>query len=119
MSLPEKLYHATYLPRLEQIELEGLHGNSGNKNWDDSKPGVVYLANSRDVAESYAETSDTVDEALLGKIVVLEINTDNLDLLLLQKDPNVIDGQDTFVYHGNIAPKHISVVPEKAKTLKP
>ena len=102
----ESLYHATYKPLLGSIKINGL-GATSRTNWEDSKPGVVYLAYDPDVAESYAETSERVPEEWLDQIVVLKINTSNLDPSKLLSDKNVIDGQDTLEYHGIIPPENI------------
>jgi hypothetical protein len=102
----EFLYHATYEPLLGSIKTKGL-GVTSETNWEDSKPGVVYLALDPLVAESYAETSERVPEEWLDQIVVLKIRTSNLDSNKLFSDENVIDGQDTLEYHGVIPPENI------------
>ena len=61
-NIPEKLYHATYLPFLDSIKATGL-GKTENKMWNDSKAGVVYLSNDPWVAESYAETYEWLDKS--------------------------------------------------------
>ena len=98
------LYHATYRPLLKSIKLNGLGGaGSERKKWSDSKPGVVYLATSPEVAESYAESSDEVREEWLDEIVILKINTATLDQTKLMLDQNVQDNAgDTLEYHGVI-----------------
>ena len=106
----EYLYHATYEPHIAKIMAEGLHGNSGNKNWEDSKPNVVYLSEHPEVAESYAEASENVPEHYLDQIKVLRILKKNLNPKLLHQDSNVIDGDSTFEYHGNIHPNHLEVI---------
>ena len=103
-----KLYHATYKPRLKSIMTSGL-GAKHFHNWEDSKPGVIYLADQPYVAESYAEEAELIPESYLDKIVILEIDSDDLDLSLLFNDQNVIDGDSTFEYHGIIAPEYISI----------
>jgi len=102
----EFLYHATYEPLMDSIRAKGL-GATGRTNWEDSKPGVVYLAYDPDVAESYAETSERVPEEWLDQIVVLKIRASNLDSSKLFSDENVIDGQDTLEYRGVIPPENI------------
>tara|TARA_R110002051_G_scaffold306004_2_gene376350 strand:- start:3286 stop:3660 length:375 start_codon:yes stop_codon:yes gene_type:complete len=102
----EYLYHATYEPLLGSIIENGL-GATGRTNWEDSKPGVVYLALDPLVSESYAETSERVPEEWLGQIVVLKIKTSNLESSKLFSDGNVLDGNDTLEYHGVIPPEHI------------
>lgn len=107
IELPEFLYHATYRPLLKKIEQEGLGGKSSKKKWSDSKKGVVYLALDPYVAESYAESVDIdefdLPEDWLDKIVILKINTSNLDRNKFNIDQNVLDNQgDTLEYDGII-----------------
>ena len=108
--IPEKLYHATYKPFLKSIQLSGL-GNTTNKMWTDSKQGVVYLATDPWVAESYAEESEWLDEVndpdyYLDNIIILEINTEEIDSNKLYVDKNVLLDDDeenaTWEYHGTI-----------------
>ena len=95
------LYHATYKPLIKSIKKFGLGGGEYKSNWEDSK-NVVYLATDPDIAESYAESSDYVDEDWLDQIILLSVLINDLDLDLLKRDENVIDGGDTFEYHGVI-----------------
>lgn len=107
--IPKKLYHATYLPFLNSIKASGL-GNTKNKMWTDSKTGVVYLAKDPWIAESYAEESEWLDYKedvyeYLDNIVILEIDTDKLDVNNLYRDENILPGDDEvigFEYHGII-----------------
>lgn len=108
--IPEKLYHATYKQFLKSIQQDGL-GNTKNKMWEDSKSGVVYLANDPWVAESYAETSEWVDEQedpdiYLDNIIILEIDTSKLDTDKLEIDKNVLLDEEeenaTWEYYGVI-----------------
>jgi len=105
------LYHATYRPLLKSIRKTGLGGiGSEKKKWPDSKPGVVYLATTPNVAESYAETSDEVKEEWLDEIIILKIDSSQLDPTRLFLDNNVQDNNgDTLEYHGVIPPKAISL----------
>ena len=102
------LYHATYQKHLPSILQWGLGGapKMPKRNYEDSRRGVVYLATSADVAVSYAETSDLVPEKWLDEIVVLRIDSTQLDSALLLGDANVLldPGQvgDTLEYHGPI-----------------
>lgn len=102
---PDILYHATYKPLLKSIQEKGL-GNTKQTYWQDSKPGVVYLATSEEVAESYAEANEQCPEEWLDQIVVLKIKTSDLDKNALCVDQNVIldenDLPETFEYHGII-----------------
>ena len=100
------LYHATYAPLLDSIRKNGL-GATGRTNWEDSRKGVVYLAKTPEVAESYAETSETVPEEWLDQIVILKIDKSRLNPDRLFADQNVIDGDDTLEYHGIISPENI------------
>jgi hypothetical protein len=97
------LYHATYKPLIKNIKKFGLGGNpKQRKNWEDSK-NVVYLADDPDVAESYAEESELVNEDWLDEIVMFKIDINNLDSNSLKNDANVRnDDQSTFEYHGVI-----------------
>ncbi len=100
---PQFLYHATYRPLLKSIRQHGLGGDKAQAKWEDSKPGVVYLARDPDVAESYAESSDVVPDEWLDQIVVLKIDASKLDHSKLMTDQNVLDNQgDTLEYHGVI-----------------
>ena len=103
--VPDMLYHATYNALLPLIKRDGLDTRKAALAWEDSKPGIVYLANAPNVAESYAETADEVsDEIYDSGIVVLEIPTKGLDISKLHDDRNVRGNapSDTFEYHGQI-----------------
>ena len=99
----EYLYHATYRPLLKSIRSHGLGGDKAQAKWEDSKPGVVYLAIDPNVAESYAESSDVVPEDWLDEIVIIKIAASKLDQSRLFIDQNVQDNAgDTLEYHGVI-----------------
>lgn len=101
---PQFLYHATYRPLLRNIKKKGL-GNTKRKFWQDSVPGVVYLAIDPDIAQSYAEANDFCNQDWLDQIVILKIKTSDLDRdkLSIDKNVRVEDGQaTTFEYHGII-----------------
>ena len=109
-NIPEKLYHATYKPFLKSIQQKGL-GSTKRKMWSDSKPGVVYLADDPWVAESYAETSEWVDDQedpdkYLDNIIILEVDPSKLDSTKIFIDRNVLldEGEEnaTWEYHGVI-----------------
>lgn len=108
-NLPDYLYHATYKPFLNSILSKGL-GNTKRKMWSDSKgKGVVYLADDPDVAISYAENAEWLDEVedydkYADNIVVLKISTSTLNPDSFFRDENVLEGSSTFEYHG-IIPK--------------
>jgi hypothetical protein len=97
------LYHATYKPLLKRIKDEGLDTTKSKKAWEDSKPGLVYLAKDKDVAGSYAEASDMVPDSWLDNIVVLHIDANKLDRSKLSVDKNVQGNEgDTLEYAGVI-----------------
>jgi hypothetical protein len=97
------LYHATYKPLLRSIKLHGLDNTKSKRVWDDSKIGYVYLAKDKEVATSYAESSDNVPESYLDDIVILHIDATKLDNSKLSIDKNVIDNVgDTLEYNGVI-----------------
>ena len=109
-NIPEKLYHATYKSFLKSIQQKGL-GNTKRKMWSDSKTGVVYLADDPWVAESYAETSEWVDDQedpdkYLDNIIILEVDPSKLDSTKIFIDRNVLldEGEEnaTWEYHGVI-----------------
>jgi len=102
--VPAMLYHATYKSLLPSIKKAGLDTRKSALAWEDSKPGIVYLANDPDVAESYAEAAEEVsDEIYDSGIVILKIPVKDLDMSKLHDDRNVLeDDSDTYEYHGQI-----------------
>lgn len=109
--IPAFLYHATYKPLLKRIKSEGLNTKNVKQLWTDSKPGIVYLAKTKDIAESYAETNDIVPDEWLDQIVVLRINTKNLNKLNFNIDRNVINNNgDTIEYHGVISASNFEII---------
>jgi hypothetical protein len=102
--IPEFFYHATYRALLPSIKATGLDTREASLAWEDSKPGIVYLANDPGVAESYAEAAEEVsDEIYDSGIVILKIASKNLDISKLKDDSNVLeDNSDTYEYHGQI-----------------
>ena len=107
VDVPKYLYHATFKPLLKKIKYEGLGGTSAKQLWDDSKKGVVYLALDPNVAYSYAETvfdeNDDIPESWEKKIIILVIDTENLNKDKFYLDTNVLDNEgDTVEYHGII-----------------
>lgn len=108
-----KLYHATYSKLLRKIKKTGFLGNSPYKLWSDSNNRYVYLADDPDEAFSYAETAlDEIENERLydmledDDIVILEIDSSNLDLSKLQKDTNNLGGT-TYQYEGVIPIEYI------------
>jgi hypothetical protein len=97
------LYHATYKPLLKKIKEHGLDTRMSKKAWEDSIPGYVYLALDPEVAFSYAESSEEVQEEWIDNIVILKIDKYSLDQDKLFIDQNVIDNVgDTLEYRGVI-----------------
>lgn len=101
MKKPKYLYHATYVPLIPLIKKEGLGGKSAKSNWSFSKKNVTYWALSPDIAFSYAESAEEVDdEEWLDNIVVFACPIEAFDLKKLFVDSNVIDDDSTtFEYH--------------------
>jgi len=101
--VPPILYHATYRPLLKKIKEDGLDTTKSKKAWEDSKPGLVYLAKDPDVAASYAEASEMVPDSYIDNIIILHIDVTELDLEKLSIDKNVQDNEgDTLEYEGII-----------------
>jgi hypothetical protein len=96
------LYHATYKPFLDSIMKNGLGGSGAQTQWEDSKPGYVYLAKDPEVARSHAEANEEVPDEYIDDIVVLSIDTSQLDQNNLEDDPNVMDDDSTLAYKGVI-----------------
>ena len=96
------LYHATYEPFLKSIMANGLGGAGAQQQWEDSKPGYVYLARDPEVAESHAEANEEVPDEYIDNIVVLAVDTSKLDMDNLEDDPNVLDDDSTLAYKGVI-----------------
>ena len=110
-NIPATLYHSTYRPLLKSIKKYGLGGDKAQAKWNDSEPGVVYLALDKNVAESYAETSDVVPDEWLNEIVILKISTAGLDKNKFNIDSNVQDNEgDTIEYRGIIPVTNISLI---------
>ena len=109
--IPDVFYHATYKALLPNIKSTGLDTREAALAWEDSKPGIVYLANDPGVAESYAEASEEVsDEIYDSGIVILKIASKDLDLNKLKDDSNVLeDNSDTYEYHGQIPWNKLSI----------
>lgn len=103
----KKLYHATYVAYKESIISEGLKTGKAS-NWDGMEScGVIYLADDVDVAGSFAECADLVNEDVLESgICVFEVDVDAIDKSILQADPNIVfDGSEdiySFIYTKDI-----------------
>ena len=109
--IPEFFYHATYKALLPSIKATGLDTREAALAWEDSKPGIVYLANSPSVAESYAEAAENVSDDIYDSgIVILKVASKDLDLSKLKDDSNVQeDNSDTYEYYGQIPWNKLSV----------
>ena len=90
-NIPPVLYHATYGAFIGSILEQGLIPNY-TSCWEGGCEHGVYLADKPYVAESYAETADNSDipEEYFDDIIVLKIDTTQLDLSKLGPDPQVI-----------------------------
>jgi hypothetical protein len=103
MQVPKYLYHATYKAVLHRIREKGLDTNDVIQAYPDSVPGHVYLAKDPWAAISYAKCSDDVPESWLYDIVLLEVDTTDLDPEKFFPDPNIQGNRgDSFVYEGEI-----------------
>ena len=107
-----------YKQFIKSIKEKGL-GNTKRKMWSDSVNGVVYLADDPDVAESYAEIAEWVEEQdnyddYIENIVILEIDVNKLDKSKFIIDNNVRLDQNeanaTWEYHGVIPWEAIKVL---------
>jgi DNA repair protein RadC len=108
--VPKYLYHATYKPLFKKIKQQGLDTRNVSKKWEDSVSGYVYLAKDPFVAESYAEISENVPESYLDNIIILKIDTSQLDKSKLFIDANVQDNEgDTLEYRGIIPIEAIEI----------
>jgi hypothetical protein len=103
------LYHATYRPFLESIMKNGLGGSGAQTQWEDSKPGYVYLAKDPEIASSHAEANEEVPDEYIDDIVVLSIDASQLDQDNLENDPNVQDDDSTLAYKGIIPTSAFSI----------
>lgn len=128
--MSELYYHATYKPYLESIHKHGLQGGH-QKSWQESKDDVVYLATSAEVAESYSETSELVEdnEDYFDQIVILKVSATDLDESLLSSDENFLhdgalfptedDEEATVEYHGVIPASALSILNTADNTYEP
>ena len=113
----KKLYHATYGVYKNSILSEGLKIGR-NPNWNGMDCcGVIYLADDLDVAGSFAECADLVDDdALDSGVCVFEVNVKSLDRSLFNEDPNILfeddDEVNSFIYPEDIPPSALKLVVE-------
>ena len=96
--IPKYLYHATYADLLDSILENGL-GNTWRKNFDESKPGVVCLAEDPDVAKAFAGEAKDVPSEWKDDIIVLEVKSSDLDIAKLKPEEQKLG---CFEYEGII-----------------
>lgn len=106
LKIPNKLYHATYNAYLNSIQEKGLQINNAMTNWSDSES-AIYLAIDPNIAESFAESAEFIEDDIYDSgIVILEVNTKQLDKNKFDIDPNIIYEDDneqySFIYKGSI-----------------
>ena len=104
------LYHATFRKRLKSIKESGL-GTKQMKNWDISENGVVYFAADPYAAESFCECAEDVSESVFDSgIVVLAVDSRELNNKNIKRDGNIHDETFSFIYKGTIDPRLLYVV---------
>ena len=110
-----KLFHATYWANLESIMEYGL-GAVQRKNWEISTDGGVCFADDIELAISFCECAEAVDEEVFESgIVCLEVDSGCLLEELLGVDPNWKDEENPeacFLYRGVVAPENLRVLKE-------
>ena len=111
VEVPEYLYHGTFKPLLDKINSVGLKISGTEKNYSDSEEGFIYLAKTFEEAEAFAEVSETVPDEWIDQIVVLKIETAQLDKSKIANDLNVRDTEVmTFTYSQDIPPEALHVM---------
>lgn len=120
--VPTILYHATFNQLAMRIEQEGIIPLGRNfRNFEDI-PNGVYLSNDPEFAKSMIEASENpnIPEKWFNEIVVIAIDTRNLDKFKFDRDPNIAPQEDeyddtippddmvySYIYYGNIPPEAI------------
>lgn len=100
------LYHATYGIYIDIIKEEGLlsraDGNeSDNWGWGAEYTDEIFLSDDKDVAASYCESAEHVDEKVLDSgIYIVEVDVDEENV---EEDPWV-SSASSYVHHGEIGP---------------
>jgi hypothetical protein len=106
---PTTLYHATFRKVLPNIKKYGLGSSNAPKNyaWDNDYKyeDHVYLADDIDDAYMYAEASEVDDE-----IVILAVNSSDLDHSKLGDDPNLDIQCGTYLYKGIIDASDLKLI---------
>jgi len=104
----EMLYHATYKNALKKIKEFGLGSKDVRKRyaWDNNLKHIdhVFFAYDPDVAESYAESSDTVPDEWLDNIIIFGVNINNLDKGKIVTDPNIVESDGSTVLYMDKVP---------------
>lgn len=99
-------YHATFGQYLDAIKEEGLvphmDGNDNdNWGWGSEFGDEIFLSDDADVAASYCESADAVDDEVYDTgIYIVEVFLDDDEV---ETDP-FVSAQSSFVYHGTISP---------------
>ena len=132
------LYHATYRAYLDSILESGLLCEPPHWTWSwagdygstvSAFGPCVFLAKDDDVAESFAEAADEVEDVVFDSgIVILSVDSDDLDPDLLTYDPfyhsdiesefedpyfeeiGVLEQATCFAYRGDVPSELLSVV---------
>lgn len=113
----KKFYHASYGVYKNSILSEGLK-TGRNPNWNGMDCcGVIYLVDDVDVAGSFAECADLVNEDVFESgICVFEVDVKTLDRSLFNEDPNILfeddDEVNSFIYPEDIPPSALKLVVE-------
>lgn len=100
------LYHATFGKFIPTIKTEGLlskvDGNKGdNWGWGTEFTDEIFLSDDKDIAASYCECADNVDDATFDSgiyIVEVEVDEENVD------EDRWSGAPSCFVHHGPVYP---------------
>lgn len=121
-NLPNKLYHATISSNINSIKRYGLGGKISKKRFWDYENTVyehikrgIFLTDDPWVASDFIEASefydDLTDENDNIKIIVFEIDINDIDINKLQKDQNMkSDEEFTWFYDGVIPYNKLKIV---------
>ena len=94
-----KLYHATYKACLDRIMTNGLTIEADHKKaWTDSECSFIYLPSDPEAAISFAEKNKNVPKEWIDEIVLLEIDSEQLDMALIHLDYLVKDSSRLTAY---------------------
>jgi RNA:NAD 2'-phosphotransferase (TPT1/KptA family) len=112
-SAPARLFHGTFQHHLASIREHGLGGKFSRRNFDISGSGV-YLVDDPDVAEHWAADNEFGNQ---GEVVVLSVDTSDLDLSTLTPDTNDEGerGGTSYHYRGVIPASALSTITESLK----